>query len=90
VSHGAVALPRALQVSSDVFFYRVGLMADQKGGEVIQKWAGRLGLGRTTGIDLPGEGAGLVPTPDWRNRLFRRNLTERPWSSGDNVNLAVG
>ena len=34
-----VALPRALQVSSDVFFYRVGLMADQKGGEVIQKWA---------------------------------------------------
>ena len=39
VSHGAVALPRALQVSSDVFFYRVGLMADQKGGEVIQKWA---------------------------------------------------
>ena len=90
MSHGAVALPRALQVSSDVFFYRVGLMADQKGGEVIQKWARRLGLGRTTGIDLPGEGAGLVPTPEWRNRLFRRNLTERPWSSGDNVNLAVG
>jgi penicillin-binding protein 2 len=90
VSHGAVALPRALQVSSDVFFYRVGLMAEQKGGEVIQKWARRLGLGRPTGIDLPGEGGGLVPTPEWRNRLFRRNLTERPWSSGDNVNLAVG
>ena len=90
VSHGAVALPRALQVSSDVFFYRVGLMADQKGGEVIQSWANRLGLGRATGIDLPGEGAGLVPTPEWRNRLFRRNLTDRPWSSGDNVNLAVG
>jgi penicillin-binding protein 2 len=90
VSHGAVALPRALQVSSDVFFYRVGLMADQRGGEVIQEWAHRLGLGRTTGIDLPGEGVGLVPTPEWRNRLFRRNLTERPWSSGDNVNLAVG
>jgi penicillin-binding protein 2 len=90
VSHGALALPRALQVSSDVFFYRVGLMADQRGGEVIQKWAGRLGLGRTTGIDLPGEGAGLVPTPEWRNRLFRRKLTDRPWSAGDNVNFAVG
>ena len=90
VSHGAVALPRALQVSSDVFFYRVGLMAEQRGGEVIQKWARRLGLGHATGIDLPGEGAGLVPTPEWRNRLFRRNLTERPWSSGDNVNLSVG
>ena len=90
VSHGAVALPRALQVSSDVFFYRVGLMAEQRGGEVIQKWARRLGLGHPTGIDLPGEGEGLVPTPEWRNRLFRRNLTDRPWSSGDNVNLAVG
>ncbi len=90
VSHGAVALPRALQVSSDVFFYRVGLMAEQRGGEVIQKWARRLGLGRPTGIDLPGEGGGLVPTPEWRNRLFRRNLTDRPWTPGDNINLAVG
>jgi penicillin-binding protein 2 len=90
VSHGAVALPRALQVSSDVFFYRLGLMADQKGGEVIQKWAGRLGLGHPTGIDLPGEGVGLVPTPEWRNRLFRRKLTDRPWTPGDNINLAVG
>ena len=90
VSHGALALPRALQVSSDVFFYRVGLMADQRGGEVIQKWARRLSLGRPTGIDLPGETAGLVPTPEWRNRLFRRNLTDRPWTPGDNINLAVG
>ena len=90
VSHGAVALPRALQVSSDVYFYRVGLMAEQRGGEIIQKWARRLGLGHTTGIDLPGEGGGLVPTPEWRNRLFRRNLTDRPWTPGDNINLSVG
>ena len=90
VSHGALALPHALQVSSDVFFYRLGLMADQRGGEIIQKWAGRLGLGHPTGIDLPGESAGLVPTPEWRNRLFRRNLTDRPWTPGDNINLAVG
>ncbi len=90
VSHGALALSRALQVSSDVFFYRLGLMADQRGGNVIQKWAGRLGLGHPTGIDLPGEGAGLVPTPAWRNRLFRRHLTDRPWTPGDNINFAVG
>jgi penicillin-binding protein 2 len=89
-AHGALALPRALQVSSDVFFYRLGLMADQKGGNVIQNWAERLGLGHPTGIDLPGEGAGLVPTPEWRNRLFRRKLTDRPWTPGDNINLAVG
>jgi penicillin-binding protein 2 len=89
-AHGALALPKALQVSSDVFFYRLGLMAEQRGGEIIQKWARRLGLGHPTGIDLPGESAGLVPTPEWRNRLFRRHLTDRPWTPGDNINLAVG
>src|SRR5919108_5456306 len=89
-SYGALSLPRALQVSSDVFFYRLGLMADHKGGNVIQKWARRLGLGRPTGIDLPGEVDGLVPSPAWRNRLFRKNLTDRPWTPGDNINLAVG
>ena len=53
---------------------------------------GAAGSGSATrpGIDLPGEGAGLVPTPEWRNRLFRRNLTDRPWTPGDNINLAVG
>ena len=89
-SYGALSLPRALQVSSDVFFYRLGLMADQHGGNLIQKWARRLGLGQPTGIDLPGEVDGLVPSPAWRNRLFRKKLTDRPWSSGDSVNLAVG
>jgi penicillin-binding protein 2 len=89
-SYGALALPRALQVSSDVFFYRVGLMADQRGGDIIQKWARRLGIGHPTGIDLPGEVAGLVPTPAWRNRLFRKHLTDRPWTPGDNINFAVG
>ena len=91
VSHGAVALRRALQVSSDVFFYRLGVEADGAGdGRLIQRWAHRLGVGRKTGIDLPGELDGLVPTPEWRNRLFKKRLTDRPWSVGDNVNLSVG
>ncbi len=89
-SYGALSLPRALQVSSDVFFYRLGLAADQHGGNLIQKWAHRLGLGQPTGIDLPGEVGGLIPSPAWRNRLFRKKLTDRPWSAGDSVNLAVG
>jgi penicillin-binding protein 2 len=89
-AYGALSIVRALQVSSDVFFYRVGLMADQRGGEIVQKWARRLGLGHPTGIDLPGEVGGLVPSPEWRNRLFRKHLTDRPWTPGDNINLAVG
>jgi penicillin-binding protein 2 len=47
-------------------------------------------MGRPTGIDLPEEREGLIPSPAWRNRLYRKKLTDRPWSVGDNVNLAVG
>ena len=91
VSHGALALRQALTVSSDVFFYRLGLEANGTGnGLLIQDWAGRLGLGRKTGIDLPGENAGLIPSPRWRNRLYKQKLTDRPWTPGDNINLSVG
>jgi penicillin-binding protein 2 len=89
--HGALALRQALTVSSDVFFYRLGLEANGHGdGLLIQRWAHRLSLGRRTGIDLPGETPGLIPTPRWRDRLFKKHLTDRPWSVGDNINLSVG
>jgi penicillin-binding protein 2 len=89
--HGALALRQALTVSSDVFFYRLGLEANGAGdGLAIQRWARRLGLGRVTGIDLPGELPGLIPSPRWRDRLYKKRLTDRPWTPGDNINLAVG
>jgi penicillin-binding protein 2 len=89
--NGSLALRQALTVSSDVFFYRLGLQADSaKDRLLIQKWAHRLGFGGYTGIDLPGEAKGLIPSPAWRNDLFRRKETDRPWSVGDNINLAVG
>jgi penicillin-binding protein 2 len=90
-AHGALALRQALTVSSDVFFYRLGLQANGTGdGLLLQRWAKRLTLGRRTGIDLPEESAGLIPTPRWRNRLYKKKLTDRPWSVGDNINLSVG
>ncbi len=90
VAYGPIAVRKALQVSSDVFFYTMGVQANGEGGDIIQDWAKRLGVGRATGIDLPGEFKGLIPTPSWRERLFKRKLTDRPWSIGDNVNFAVG
>jgi penicillin-binding protein 2 len=92
-ANGALALRRALQVSSDVFFYRLGQEANGSGdGHLIQRWAHRLGLGHKTGIDLPGELNGTVPSPEWRNRKYRRHdpFFDRPWSVGDNINLSVG
>ncbi len=89
-AHGTISLRTALQVSSDVFFYTMGARLNSVPGQPLQTWARRLGLGRTTGIDLPGETDGLVPSPAWRDRLYRKKLTDRPWSIGDNVNFAVG
>ena len=88
--NGPIDLAQALKVSSDVYFYLLGLEADGRGGDIIQEWATKLGLGATTGIDLPSEQAGLVPTPEWRNDLFRLGQTDRPWTVGDAINLSVG
>jgi penicillin-binding protein 2 len=87
--HGALALRQALTVSSDVFFYQLGLHMDEK-GMPLQKWGRRLGIGRDTGIDLPAEEPGRLPTPRWRDRWYEQDLTDRPWSVGDNINLSVG
>src|SRR5215210_1867813 len=89
-AYGALQLPQALQVSSDVFFYNLGAMLDSDGNGAQQKWASELGIGHPTGIDLPGEIAGLLPTPEWRNQLYKDHETDRPWSQGDAVNLAIG
>jgi penicillin-binding protein 2 len=109
-SYGALQLPGALTVSSDVFFYELGLQLNGQ-GPVLQDWARRLGAGRRTGIDIPGEFGGLIPDSEWRNKgyeeylkctkkakveagttaaLFACGGIERPWTAGDNVNLAVG
>jgi penicillin-binding protein 2 len=88
--HGDIAMAQALQVSSDVFFYRLGAQLAFRPRQPLQTWAQRLGIGRPTGIDLPGEFGGLLPSPAWRDRLFQARHTDRPWSAGDDVNLAVG
>jgi penicillin-binding protein 2 len=87
-AYGSISMQTALQVSSDVFYYTLG---DRMNGSLaLQRWSRKLGIGHETGIDLPGEQPGLLPTPAWRNQLYREDLTERPWSAGDNVNLSVG
>jgi penicillin-binding protein 2 len=90
-AYGPIAMQRALTVSSDVFYYTLGdRLYGMDPSTELQAWSHRLGIGRETGIDLPGELPGLLPTPAWRNQLYREDLTDRPWSAGDNVNLAVG
>jgi penicillin-binding protein 2 len=81
----------ALRVSSDVYFYDLGAqMNTAQGGQVLQDWSSKLGIGQPTGVDLPEESDGLLPSREWRNHLFQKHETSRRWGTGDDVNLAVG
>lgn len=103
--YGAANLVDALKVSSDTYFFTVGEM-DNSHGPVIQHMAHELGIGRPTGIDLPSESEGTVPSPKWleeRNALEFKcqrahhghpcGIVAEPgatWSVGHNMDLAVG
>jgi len=94
-SYGAVALTRAITVSSDVFFYLLGrsFWEEAANREGIQDTARAYGLGTETGIDLPFEADGRVPDAATRRALHAANpdaFPESRWFTGDNVNLAIG
>lgn len=87
--NGSISLVHALQVSSDVFFYKLGLQMWNKNW--LQNWSHKLGIGDTAGLDIGGEGETLVPSKAWRDKLAAEGLAEeRPWSAGDNIQLATG
>ncbi len=81
-AHGLVDLHKAIVQSCDVYFYNVG---KRLGIDRISEFAKDLGLGRRTGIDLPGEDAGLVPSPAWKEREFHQ-----PWYPGETISVAIG
>jgi len=96
-SYGRVDVREALAVSSDVFFYGLGndlwTRRDTLGAAPIQDVAAELGLGERTGLEIPGERRGGVPTPASRAARHEEDPVAFPeggWFVGDNVNLAVG
>lgn len=80
--HGNVSLLTALQNSCDIFFYQVGL---KLGITKLLKWVEMFGLGRPTGIDLPGEASGVIAGPDWKKARLKES-----WYRGDTVNYSIG
>jgi penicillin-binding protein 2 len=83
--YSSMTLPTALAESCDTWFYRLGDKFFVNGSQGIQRWAHRLGLGHTTGFDVPGEAPGLVPTPAWL-----RATQHQPWYEGQTINLSIG
>jgi penicillin-binding protein 2 len=85
-------LKQALSISCDTWFYRLGAAfywRQVAGHPEIQRWARLLGLGHPTGLDIPGESPGIVPTPAWLRRTFRA-AWQRIWYEGYSVNLSIG
>jgi len=82
VGHGDVALGDALAVSCNVYFFH---HASRLGPGPLVDWAGRFGFGQPTGVDLPAETPGTLPTPENIERL-----EGHPWRPGDTFELAVG
>ncbi|MGI8663787.1 MAG: penicillin-binding protein 2 [Acidimicrobiales bacterium] len=95
-AHGTVNLTRALTVSSDTYFYKLGadFWSDRSRlGDGIQKAADAFGLGAETGVPLTGEQSGWVPTPENQKQRHDANPGAFPtasWFTGDNVNIAIG
>jgi penicillin-binding protein 2 len=81
-TEGTIDLPRAITRSTDTFFYKLGEMV---GVEKLAEWANKFNLGEKTGIDLPGEIAGLIPSPAWKVKV----RGER-WFLGNTYHMAIG
>jgi penicillin-binding protein 2 len=95
----AMTLPTALAASCDTYFYQLGYefyKLPPQYGSPLQKWASAFGFGKTTGLDVGGEQAGLLPTPQWRRETYTKERypktweVDQLWKSGDSVQLAIG
>ncbi|MEN6320556.1 MAG: penicillin-binding protein 2 [Syntrophaceae bacterium] len=80
--HGQVNLHRAIVESCDVYFYNLGKLV---GVDKIAEYARGFGLGQPTGIDLPREKSGLIPTKEWKLSRFKE-----PWQLGETVSISIG
>ena len=80
--HGSVDLHKAIVNSCDVFFYTLG---KNLGIDRIHYYASGLGLGRRTGIDLPSEEPGLMPSEEWVQRVFHHK-----WYAGETISVSIG
>jgi len=81
--HGAVDLYEGLAQSCNVYFWTIG--TEYLGVDTIIEYCSQLGLGQKTGIDLPGEVDGLVPSPLWKEQVINTR-----WVGGDTVNMSIG
>lgn len=81
-SHGITDISKGIYQSCDVYFYT---LAEKLGIDKIAEWAHKFGLGQKTGIDLPDEASGVVPSPEWKMRNYHQK-----WFAGETISVGIG
>ena len=87
--HGSANLSKAIQVSSDTFFYRLGY---EMGIDKASPYLAQFGFGQKTGIDLPSEYTGVLPSREWKAKRFAKSSdpTAKEWRAGEMVSVSIG
>jgi len=81
-SHGITDISKGIYQSCDVYFYT---LAEKLGIDKIAEWGHKFGLGQKTGIDLPNEAAGVMPSPEWKMRNYHQK-----WFAGETISVGIG
>jgi penicillin-binding protein 2 len=84
--HGGLDMRHAISESCDTYFYR---LADRMGIDRMHEFMSAFGYGELTGIDIPGEKAGLYASPEWKRRVYKRKA-EQVWFTGETISMGIG
>lgn len=84
--HGMVDMYKSIVQSCDTYYY---ILANDMGIEAIARFMGQLGFGRRTGVDIEGEAEGILPSPEWKKRRFRRPEQQK-WYAGETISIGIG
>lgn len=80
--HGSVDIHNALPFSCDTYYYT---LANKLGIDTIAKYGHEVGIGQKTGVDLPGEASGIMPSPEWKLKAQRDK-----WYAGETISVGIG
>ena len=84
--HGTVDMYKSIVASCDTYYY---MLANDMGIDNIARFMGALGLGKKTGIDIEGESEGVLPSPEWKKRRFKRPEQQK-WFAGETISIGIG
>lgn len=84
--HGSVDMYKSIVHSCDTYYY---MLANDMGIDNIANFMGQIGLGQRTGIDIEGESEGVLPSPAWKKRRFKRPEQQK-WYAGETISIGIG